>query len=111
MDTMKAFCLNRATPDGHEKVFDWDKAAQIIKERKPDVAYAGLSEDWEWTSGLIYENGEPAKSYAYLYSRWATPVLVLDFDEIIECNQPEGYHGWDADTSWPESALEILKGE
>ena len=28
------------------KVFDWDKAAQLIKEHNPKEAIAGLSEDW-----------------------------------------------------------------
>lgn len=108
MDTFLAIAINKSTPDGNEKVFDWDKAAKIIKERKPETASAGLAEDWAWTGGLIYENGKPVKNeYTFLASRWATPVLILDGEEI-DCYQPEGYHGWDADTKWPESALKIL---
>lgn len=109
MDTLQAMiAINQATPDGNEKVFDWDKAAKIIKEEQPKLVYAGLAEDWEWTGGLIYKNGKPVKNeYTYLASRWATPVLILDGEEI-ECYQPDGYHGWDADTKWPESALKIL---
>lgn len=108
MDTLQAFAINKSTPDGNEKVFDWEKAAQIIKERKPETASAGLAEDWEWTGGLIYKNGKPVRNeYTYLAFRWATPVLILDGEEI-ECYQSKGYHGWNADTKWPESALKIL---
>ena len=111
MNTLHAFYINQSTPDGHEKVFDWDKAAKIIKEEQPESAYAGLAEDWEWTSGIIYENSKPIKNkYTYLASRWATPVLILD-DKEIECYQPDEYHGWNADTKWPESALKILSEE
>lgn len=111
MDTLQAFAICQATPAGNEKVFDWDKAAKIIKEKRPESASAGLSEDWVWTSGIIYENGKPIKNeYTFLASRWATPVLYFDGEEI-ECYQPAGYHGWDEDTKWPESALKILESE
>ena len=111
MDTLQAIAINELTPDGNEKVFDWDKAAKIIKERKPETASAGLAEDWEWTGGTIYKSGKPVKNeYTYLASRWATPVLRLD-DEEIECYQSKGYHGWNADTKWPKSALKILDSE
>jgi len=94
-------------------VFDWDKAARIIKERKPLVATAGLKNDWEWTGGVIYEHGEIVKdSYTYLASLWATPELSID-GEIIDCfvYEDECSHDWDAETKWPPSALKILKGE
>ena len=111
MDTLQAIAINNSTPDGNEKVFDWDKAAKIIKERKPETASAGLAEDWFWTGGTIYENGKPVKNeYTFLASRWATPVLILDGEEI-DCYQPKGYHGWNEDTKWPESALKILEFE
>ena len=111
MDTLQAIAINNSTPDGNEKVFDWDKAAKIIKERKPETASAGLAEDWFWTGGIIYENGKPIiNEYTFLASRWATPVLILD-DEEIDCYQPKGYHGWNEDTKWPESALKILEFE
>lgn len=93
------------------KVFDWDKAAKIIKERKPKTASAGLAEDWFWTGGTIYKNGRPTKkNYTYLASSWATPVLRLDGEEIV-CYQPKWYHGWYEYTKWPESALKILNSE
>jgi hypothetical protein len=42
---MLAYAINRSTTDGHGKVFDWVKAAQILKEKNPYEAYAGLLED------------------------------------------------------------------
>lgn len=111
MDTLQAIIINASTPNGKGKVFDWEKAAQIIKERKPETASAGLAEDWEWTGGLIYKNGKPIKNeYTFLASRWATPVLILD-DEEIDCYRPDGYHNWNENTKWPESALKILNLE
>lgn len=93
------------------KVFDWDKAARLIKERKPDVASAGLGGDWNWTGGDIYRDGAPVpseKTYTYLASVWATPELDMDGD-VVACwvsmaEKPE----WDAGTYWPDSALAIL---
>lgn len=112
MNTLSAFMMGEANR-GHElMVFDWDKAARIIRERKPEIASAGLRSDWEWTGGIIYENGEPIKdSYTYLASTWAIPELDVDGD-VIECYRMEkGAPGWGSDTKWPESALHILEGE
>ena len=95
------------------KVFDWDRAAQLIKDRKPKEAIAGLSEDWFWTAGTIFFDGKPViHGGTYLASTWATPVLVLDDGEEIPCwrmqsETPE----WDADTKWPESARSILSND
>lgn len=91
------------------KVFDWDKAATLIRERKPKVASAGLASDWEWTGGTIFSEGKPdTESYTYLASIWATPELSLD-GEVIACwKLAEHTPGWDSGTKWPESALAIL---
>jgi len=45
MDTMAAFVKAQSNRSGKQKVFDWDKAAQLIKERQPKEAGAGLSQD------------------------------------------------------------------
>jgi hypothetical protein len=94
-----------------QMVFDWDKAAQIIRDRKPEEAYAGLSGDWEWTGGVIYNDGKPVPqedTYVYLSSTWATPQLEID-DEVIDCFVMKTQDvDWDSDTYWPESALAIL---
>ena len=99
----------------HYKVFDWDRAARIIKERNPVRAAAGLTEDWFWTGAVIWENGEiSTEDKPYLLSYWATPVLVLeggsDYEEI-ECWLPAEETEWDENTHWPESARKILLGE
>ena len=95
------------------KVFDWVKAAQIIKDRKPKEVIAGLSEDWGWTAGPIFSDGKPVTDGgAYLASTWATPVLVLDDDEEIPCwKYQHEVPDWDADTKWPASARSILSNE
>jgi hypothetical protein len=91
------------------KVFDWDKAARLLKESGAQTAEAGLKGDWDYTGGIIWENGKPASDhYTYLASNWATPQLIIDDGAPIDCwvAQP---HEWDADTKWPESALAILR--
>lgn len=111
MDTMMVFAMGQANRGKELMVFDWDKAAEIIRERKPEYAFAGLCSDWEWTGGTIYKNGEPVKdSYTYLASTWATPELEID-GEIIDCYKMQSETpNWDSDTKWPESSLAILLG-
>ena len=114
MDTVQAYMRGQANRGEEERVFDWEKAAQIIKERRPKTASAGLIEDWGYTGGSIYENGAcvpPEHTYTFLCSTWATPVLVLD-DEQMECWRMESATpGWSCDTYWPEEALAILNAE
>lgn len=112
METAKACAKNLAAINAGEKprVFDWDKAAEIIKERGTKEASAGLSQDWEWTGGTILSKGEPVMNdYTYLASNWAIPELEVD-GEIIECWKYKEDTEWDCDTKWPKSALNILKG-
>lgn len=111
MDTMMAFAMGQANRHRELMVFDWDKAAEIIRERKPAIACAGLGGDWEWTSGTIYKDGEPVKdSYTHLASTWAPPELEID-GKILDCYKMKSETpGWDDDTKWPESALAILNG-
>ena len=90
-------------------VFDWDKAARLIKDTQPDYVEAGLSGDWTYTGGSIYQDGKPdMDSYTYLASMWATPQIELDGvrqDCFIDLGSATG---WNSDTKWPESALAIL---
>lgn len=117
MDTIQAFMLVEKNRGKEQRVFDWDKAAKIIHDKQPMVADAGLREDWEWTNGEIYEHGRVVKcDYTYLASTWATPVLVLYYDDEelferveIECWVMEGETEYNAETKWPKSALKILK--
>lgn len=111
MDTWSAFAKGLAARHKESMVFDWDKAAELIRERKPKVVWAGLQDDWEWTGGIIYENGNIIKdSHSYLASTWAVPQIDLD-GEIISCYKMQSEApDWHAKTRWPQSALSILEG-
>lgn len=113
MDSMAAFVIGEANRGREMKVFDWDKAAALIVERKAKYAGAGLAGDWEYTGGSIFKDGQPIPqedTYTYLASTWATPELEID-GETIACFKMESETpGWDSGTYWPESALEILRG-
>lgn len=102
-----------------ERVFDWDKAAKIILERKPYEAWAGLGGDFGNTGDVIYEeNNIVTGGYTYLSSYWATPKLLLmdentlgfEDGEHIPCWKWKDETEWDAHTVWPQSAVNILKG-
>jgi hypothetical protein len=109
MDTFSAFAMGQANRGKESMVFDWDKAAELIRERKPSIASAGLDGDWELTGGEIYANGRPIEdSYTYLASTWATPLLVIDGEEIECFRMKSQTPDWGSDTKWPPSALSIL---
>jgi hypothetical protein len=110
MDTFKAFAMGQANAGKELMVFDWAEAARRIKASGTDHASAGLRSDWEWTGGIIFDDGQPyMDGYTYLASTWAVPELDVG-------NGPEACYrmqsetpGWDSGTKWPEEALEILK--
>lgn len=112
MDTLSAFYRGEAARKlgSRHMVFDWDKAAKIISEEQPSIAYAGLRSDWEYTGGVIYQDNKPYfDGYTYLCSNWAMPELQLDDGEKIPCwKYQDESDGWDSSTKWPKSALEIL---
>jgi hypothetical protein len=112
MDTFSAVAMGMVYRYREPMVFDWDKAARLIKEHKPEVASAGLHNDWEYTGGDICLDGQPVmEPGTYLASTWATPELDLD-GEVFECYRKQReVPDWDAKTVWPESALAILRGE
>ena len=111
MDTFSAFLMGEMNRDKELMVFDWDKAARLIAEKKPKVASAGLRGDWEYTGGYIYAGGEPIKDcYTYLASTWAVPELVLDGWSIGGYRMQHEVPEWNAVTAWPDSALAILDG-
>lgn len=112
--TMAAFAMGQANRGRESMVFDWDKAAQLIKKHKPKIAMAGLDGDWGYTSGRIFEKGAPVpqeNTYTFLSSSWATPILMMDGEEFECFKMHTELPGWGSDTYWPESALKILKGE
>lgn len=114
MDTMAAFAMGQATKHQRIMVFDWDRAARLIRASGAKSASAGLRSDWEWTGGAILHDGDPVPeedTYTFLASSWARPELKLG-GKVIECWI---YHddspGWSSGTYWPDSALAILRGE
>lgn len=114
MNSLDAYARGLAARGKEPMVFDWNRAAELIVERKPKVASAGLRDDWEWTGGAIWRDGKPVPcedACTYLGSTWAVPELCLD-GEIVECyvmqsQAPE----WGPETYWPASALAAAKGE
>jgi len=106
--------MGMANAGNPSMVFDWDKAARIIRERGATDAQAGLSGDWGYTGGTILADGIPdVESYTYLASTWAVPELRLGDGggEAVPCyRMADDAPGWDAKTKWPASALAILEG-
>lgn len=91
-------------------VFDWDKAARLIAERKPQIAMAGLRGDWKNTGGMIYEDGKLiTDKYTYLASPWAIPELDMDGETVACFRFASQTPRWDAHTKWPKSAVEIYR--
>ena len=102
MDTLSAFAMGRACKGRALKVFDWIKAAEIIRDEKPTNVSAGLADDWEYTGGKIYLEGNIVEDdYTYLASTWATPQICVD-GEYRDCFVME------AETKWPDEAKAIL---
>ena len=112
MDTASAFARGNSSRGKEEMVFDWCKAATLIKESGCKTASAGLSEDWEWTGGQIFDEGKPySEDYIFLASTWATPELELD-GEIIPCFKMQSeIPNWGSGTKWPKEAIKILNKE
>lgn len=112
MDTLSAFVMGEVNRHKELMVFDWDKAAQLIKQYKPEIAMAGLREDWEYTGGTIYEHGEVVKDdYTYLASTWAVPEIDIDGCTFPCYKMQSEVPKWGSDTKWPKSAIEILQKE
>ena len=111
MDTMKAIAIAEMNRDKDSMVFDWNKAAEIIKESGCTEASAGLRSDWEYTGGHIFRDGNPVPkkdSYTFLSSTWAIPELEIDGRKIECYTMVSETDGWHSDTVWPKSALDIL---
>lgn len=116
MDTMTAFMMGEMNRDKPMKVFDWNKAASIIKEKGIEDADAGLIEDWFATGGTILSDGKIVSeddTYVYLVSTWATPVLryggTSEECYIMEDDVPKEWDG-DSGVYWPKSARDIFNG-
>jgi hypothetical protein len=95
------------------KTFDWDKAAQIIKEKlKIDnnlIAEAGLEGDWNYTGGVIFEKGQPnIDDYTFLSSNWAIPTLIINNEEEIPCYTEDENSRFNSRSKWDDISLNIL---
>lgn len=112
MNTFLAVSMGLVNAGKEQMVFDWDKAAQRIRESGTKEAYAGLAGDWEYTGGCIFKDGRPNRhDYTFLASTWATPELVIDGESEPCYKMASETPGWGSETKWPESALAILYQE
>jgi len=72
------------------KYLDWKRAAEIAKQNPDALIVAGLREDWEYTHGGIFNAGTYGCDWMLQsYSTWATPVIVINGEEEIECYTEE----------------------
>ena len=77
-----------------EKVYDFDKAKEIINSLKNILtASLGMIEDWGWTAQTIFEDKKFIDNYDKLEeiagiggSAWATPTLCIEFEDGSEEN-------------------------
>ena len=98
------------------KVFDWDKAARIIKANGYKDVRAGLSEDWFWTGGGILEDGNIVDEELFrcwVHSPWDTPVIRVYSEDGEKCHTEYPCFRETSDDyipeHWPESARKILE--
>ena len=84
MGFMEGMMCYHPKSDTGFKYMDWEKAKHIVKNNPKAKIYAGLQEDWGYTSGLIYDNGEYYDGGMCFYgcSYWATPILMVDGREV-----------------------------
>ena len=70
---------------GRMKYMDWKKVDEVIAAHPTATIYAGLREDWSYTSGVIYSNGTYYDGGClYCESSWATPIVDIEGKEF-EC--------------------------
>lgn len=82
------------------KYMDWNKVKEIVENNPNSVIYAGLMEDWNNTSGLIYAKGKYYNGYVYGCSSWATPIVDVDGKEIECWTHEETKEGSDKPDWW-----------
>ena len=117
MDTVLALAMGQENRDKELMVFDWNKAIELILKNKNSEIEAGLCGDWEWTGGLIFNEGEiipREETYTYLASLWATPQIRIDGCDY-DCYIMESETNWDSESYYPdgldEKLTELLKIE
>ena len=103
MNTWAAFAMGEANRGKELMVFDWDKAARLIKERKPKCASAGLRSDWQYTGGTIYEGGKPVMDDKEFYDKY--PCVHRAEDGACAACAYMCDCGWPEDCKLREEAL------
>ena len=94
-------------PIGAMKYMDWNKVQKIVDEHPNSVIRAGLMEDWNNTSGLIFAKGKYYDGYVYGSSTWATPIVDVDGKEI-ECWTHEKTKEGHSKPDWWGNGQELL---
>lgn len=113
MDPFDIFVNGLRHEKNERRVFDWNKAAQILRDRKTLTCKACIIEDYDETVGSILIDGEPALDFKfpYLSSCYGTPCIVFEDCDFVPCWIPQSESpDWTGYTYWPESARCILKG-
>lgn len=87
-------------PIGAMKFMDWNKVKEVVESHPNSIIYAGLMEDWNNTSGLIYAKGKYYNGYVYGCSNWATPIVDVDGEEIECWTNNETEWGSDKHSWW-----------
>lgn len=129
-------CLEDGSPDNKGDVdwlkdfmiFDWNKAATILKNTGVSEAYAKINTYKNPSTVLIYKDSKPVfNDCSSLFSNWAVPCLVintlicsddsesadivnLELEEcwLIKSDIPVDWGTQYRQICWPKSALNIL---
>lgn len=126
MDTFAAGILGMANRGREQMVFDWEKAANIIKDyleehNGEDIEIAASLRGNEGnTYGFIYSNGKfNTDDHGYLASTWAKPQIVIFNYSLNDMYEDEGTKipcykmqhevpDWNASTWFPKEFTDIL---
>ena len=101
------------------KSYSLDKAKEIINPLIENItkAYLGMSEDWNWTAGTIFEDGKFTRGIESITtdhisiagidgSDWATPTLMIEFKDGTIKNY-DCFTG-DSDIEYPAERMTIV---
>ena len=107
MNTLKDMFMYGKIPKEMARLFfDWKRAAQIISEQKPYIAYAGYRDYRMRQRYLIYQGGIPCYPDDLIASDRDIPCLFLDSSpDPIPCYVKE-YD--DHEITWTPESLELL---
>jgi hypothetical protein len=110
LNTHSKAAMAETRKDGREMVFDWEKAARVIVERRATAAAAYLGNDYRATWRPILSEGRPADTeFIWLASAWGIPTLEINGETAVPCWRWTDETSWDGSTYWPAAALAILR--